>query len=256
MYLSSHIVLKCLQTSQKKKVIVFSSIFGWKARSKGNSISKEDYPSRKAIDSTAMELESMTLGLSTLNSSITGCVVSCGVIYGMGEQSLFPNFKQALEQKENLRIYGRGNNYVPTIHVDDLAQLAFDLDHDDGNGLHLAVDHSNITQRELVEAISQTIGSGQVDQVPIEDGFLEDNFDMLAADIVVDPSSLPKISAWKYRGGLIANMGAVVGEFNNSRGLRPNKIIIHGPPVSGKSQLAQQYSFFYSVSAKTMDCLC
>lgn len=55
---------------------------------------------------------------------------------------------------------------------------------------------------------------------------------------MVDPKSLPKISTWKYRGGLVVNMGAVVGEFNSSRGLKPNKIVIHGVPASGKSQLA------------------
>jgi hypothetical protein len=33
-------------------------------------------------------------------------------------------------------------------------------------------------------------------------------------------------------------MGAIVGEFNTSRGLKPNKIFIHGTPASGKSKLA------------------
>ena len=61
---------------------------------------------------------------------------------------------------------------------------------------------------------------------------------------MVDPKSLPKISTWKYRGGLVVNMGAVVGEFNSSRGLKPNKIVIHGVPASGKSQLACMYEIF------------
>lgn len=43
----------------------------------------------------------------------------------MGEDQLFTYFKQALEQKEPLKILGRGGNRIPTIHVDDLAQLVF-----------------------------------------------------------------------------------------------------------------------------------
>jgi len=54
----------------------------------------------------------------------------------------------------------------------------------------------------------------------------------------VDPTDLPDISSWKYKDGILKNMGTVVGEFNTSRGLRPNKILIHGPPASGKSKLA------------------
>ena len=62
---------------------------------------------------------------------------------------------------------------------------------------------------------------------------------------MIDPKSLPKISTWKYRGGIIANMGGVVGEFNTSRGLKPNKIVIHGAPASGKSQLAHMYLYHH-----------
>ena len=45
--------MKCLNCERKKKVIVFSSMFGWKARVTGNMIRKEDYCTRKVIDSTA-----------------------------------------------------------------------------------------------------------------------------------------------------------------------------------------------------------
>lgn len=38
---------------------------------------------------------------------------------------------------------------------------------------------------------------------------------------------------------MVKNIGAIVGEFNTSRGLKPNKILIHGTPVSGKSKLAE-----------------
>ena len=114
----------------------------------------------------------MTLGLHTLNGKTTGYVLSCGAVYGMGEECLFGRFKQALEQKTPLKVYGKGNNYIPMIHVDDLAQLAFDISFSNDSksqpgssspsGLFLAVDHSNTTQKELITTIASTLGNGQI----------------------------------------------------------------------------------------------
>lgn len=179
------------------------------------------------------------MGISTFNQLITGCVISCGVVYGMGEEELFGQFKQALEQKEPLKIYGKGANQIPTIHVDDLAQLAFDTAFSDRKGFQFGVDHSRNTQKELLEGISLAIGNGQVTESLIEDGFLEADYDIWAADIRVDPQCLPALQLWKCKEGLVAGMGSVVGEFNLARGLKPNKIFIHGTPASGKSRLAE-----------------
>lgn len=117
----------------------------------------------------------------------------------MGEDVLFPLFKQALEQKEPLPIYGGGSNRIPAIHVDDLAQMAFDLAFSKATGFYYATDHSQITQAQLITLISQTIGNGKVDQLPIENAFLHEHFDILTADITIDAKSFPTISVWKYK---------------------------------------------------------
>jgi adenylate kinase len=183
----------------------------------------------------------LALGINSLNAAVTSCVINSGLIYGMGEDVLFPLFKQALEQKQPLAIYGGGGNRIPTIHVDDLAQLTFDLAFSNASGFFYAADHASVTQGQLITLISQTIGNGKVDQLPIENAFLHEHFDVFTADIAIDGKSLSPISAWKYREGLAKNIGNVVGEFNESRGLKPNKILIHGTPASGKSKLAEMY---------------
>ena len=129
----------------------------------------------------------------------------------MGEDILFPLFKQALEQKEPLKIYGRGNNYIPTIHVDDVAQLVFDIAFSARTGFHYAVDYSTNTQREIITALSQTIGNGKILELPLEDALLDPNYDIFTADIKIEANSLPKLSTWKYAEGLVTNLGAVVG---------------------------------------------
>lgn len=73
-------------------------------------------------------------------------MINSGLVYGMGEDILFPSFKQALEQKNPLVVYGSGKNSIPMIHVDDLAQFVHDLSFSQSTGFYYAVDHSHITQ--------------------------------------------------------------------------------------------------------------
>jgi adenylate kinase len=103
----------------------------------------------------------LALGIHNLNSAVNSCVINSGLIYGMGEDVLFPLFKQALEQKQPLAIYGGGSNRIPTIHVDDLAQLVFDLAFSNANGFYYAADYGTVTQGQLLTLISQTIGNGK-----------------------------------------------------------------------------------------------
>lgn len=119
------------------------------------------------MNSVIEELEHLALGITNLNPNITSCVINSGIVYGMGEDILFGLFKQALEQKQPLAYYGGGGNHLPLIHVDDLAQFVNDLAFSNSTGFFYAADHSQITQVELVSVISQTIGSGKIEQLPV-----------------------------------------------------------------------------------------
>lgn len=130
---------------------------------------------------------------------------------------------------------------MPTIHVDDLTEIVFNLAFSKEEGFFYGVDHSSTTQKDLVQGISQTLGNGHYETKLIEDGFLHEYFDIFTADFSVDEASRPQLDEWKAKDGLVANMGSVVAEFNAARGLKPNKILIHGTPSSGKSKLAQLY---------------
>lgn len=119
------------------------------------------------MNSVIEELEHLALGINNLNPTVTSCVINTGIVYGMGEETLFALFKQALEQKQPLAYYGGGGNHLPLIHVDDLAQFVNELAFSNSTGFFYAADHSQTTQLELISAISQTIGSGKIEQLPV-----------------------------------------------------------------------------------------
>lgn len=52
--------------------------------------------------------------------------------------------------------------------------------------------------------------------------------------------------------GFIANIEKIVSEFNLYRGLKPNKIVVMGPPAAGKSKIAEALEKAYGLSVLTV----
>ena len=53
---------------------------------------------------------------------------------------------------------------------------------------------------------------------------------------------------WHCKSGLAVNIQLVKEEFCKERGLKPFKIIITGPPASGKSQYGKQMAEHYNIT--------
>jgi adenylate kinase len=53
--------------------------------------------------------------------------------------------------------------------------------------------------------------------------------------------------------GLVDNIDMVISEFRTARGLTPIKIVVHGPPSSGKSTLASLLAEEYQIHHITLD---
>ena len=70
-----------------------------------------------------------------------------------------------------LPVIEKGENYLPTIHVNDLSN-SIDLIINHGQEFSqylLAVDQSSNTQKDLMQAISEGIGSGAVQETQISE---------------------------------------------------------------------------------------
>ena len=78
-----------------------------------------------------LTLEKLVIKLGrTKKSLLSTYVVCCGLMYGMGEDTLHFLFKNAwLSQSNgiNLPVFGNGQNHIPTIHVNDIASILLHL---------------------------------------------------------------------------------------------------------------------------------
>jgi len=59
--------------------------------------------------------------------------------------------------------------------------------------------------------------------------------------------------SWKYPSGIVESVQALVSEYQTTRRLYPTKILIHGPPASGKTSVAQLIGEEYEVPIISVD---
>lgn len=213
-------------------------------------------------------LETLALSAVKAQPKLRVYVLLAGVLYGSGERIFYDHFKRAwLQAPSKLPMIGKGDNLIPTIHVVDLARLVKRVVSNRPENYYIfAVDRTrNPTQKRLVEAISKGIGTAQVDSVRFDDVKQHDwaevltlNLKMRSSDVMKDgeppedaedPDEAAKRLkfAWHCEKGIPKNALALNVEFNQNRGLRPVKILITGPPASGKSYYAHKLAQYYNV---------
>ncbi|KAM9014307.1 adenylate kinase 7 isoform 4-T4 [Ara ararauna] len=160
-----------------------------------------------------------------------------------------------LSETPAIPIFGDGNNFIPTIHILDLAAVLQNVaDHRPKSHYILAVDASIHTLQELVKCISKNVGSGRTEKIPTEDALLSKDLtqmhlDMLLVNLRME-SGLVKESfniKWVAQEGLVENIEQIVKEYKQSRGLLSLKIFVHGPPGVGKSTIAEQLCKHYKL---------
>lgn len=226
-----------------------------------------DYVKRACSEEYACIKEVEDLVLNFKKEGVKTFVISAGVLYDQGESIFNSHFKKAwLQDPAKLPVIGEGKNLVPTIHVTDLARMVkriFEAP-PEGKQYIFGIDNTKKpTQKKLIQAISDGIGTGLVESIdiPVEYNTVNPNttplqlyldwrkFVML--NIKCNPSQLFATADaaegeeaaepgegdfnWHCKGGLAKNIQTVKSEFCKERGLKPFKISINGKPCAGKS---------------------
>ncbi|KAM8847149.1 adenylate kinase 7-like [Synchiropus picturatus] len=206
-------------------------------------------------------LEKLVLKLGGGKSSkLRAYVLAAGLQYGRGESLFHYFFKMAWTMDHpHVPFFGQGGNYVPMIHVYDLAgAIQNTVEVRPSSKYILALDDSKYTLDDIVVAISDAMGSGKIHKMPEEDaaamGAQPEDLEYLAVNlrlqafVIKDSYSL----SWVSESGMVENMEAIVDEFKHARGLLPIRIFITGPPACGKSTLAKKLCHYYKVHHITM----
>ncbi|EER19609.1 hypothetical protein Pmar_PMAR012592 [Perkinsus marinus ATCC 50983] len=198
-------------------------------------------------------------------------VVCSGILYGNGEIAFYDDFRAAWLGQETHRIIGDGDNIIPTIHVRDLARCVKHLSAATEKQPYIvAVDESFTDQKGILTAVVNHLGekvaiarfnmSFTGAGVPIPsisrdqavaclDGrqpFLLD-LRFRASDFFHQPEF-----SWWSKEGPVAAIDKLIKEFCTWRNLRPLKLVLIGPPASGKSFYATKVAENYRLAHITL----
>jgi len=192
-------------------------------------------PSQESVYEAWKYLETLTLSLSS-KEGLRPHVISAGILYGSGETTFNNLFMEAWLTRATHSIIEPGDNYIPCVHVRDVARLTRVVVQDDKVGSYLiAVDKARLTQGEIVQGIvSRMSKTREVPLRPADD--VQSEFkDVFQLDLIMQPSApmRSKDFQWWCKTGIVNNIAVVADEFTKWRNLRPIKMIIIGPPGSG-----------------------
>ena len=143
--------------------------------------------------------------LSFKREGVKTYVISAGILYGKGEAIFNSHIQKAwLQDPVRLPYVGDGTNLLPTIHVTDLARIVKKVYETKPERKYIfAIDNNQKpTQKKLVTAISNGIGTGLVESIDVPENFKRAHPKMtpiqldldwkksLLLDLKVTPSSL------------------------------------------------------------------
>ena len=100
-------------------------------------------------------------------------VLAAGIMYGKGENILNSHFKRAwLQNPLRLPFVGEGNNILPTIYVVDVARMVKKIFEGKPEKQYIVgIDTTRkCTQKKLINAISNGIGTGLCESVDFYEG--------------------------------------------------------------------------------------
>ncbi|KAJ3142639.1 Adenylate kinase 7 [Physocladia obscura] len=243
-----------------KTFIALSSIMTW-AKTKIDQddpeafLAEDEYRRRKPHTNykTQIQIEKNIMKFGK-KSALKTYVIASGLIYHAGDSIFHHMLKSAWHNEQEQICYGDGTNIIPTIHLDDLTNIIVEVvEFQPESKYLLAIDDSKNTLYEITKAISDGLGSGKVKKVPKEMALLNKNlpqsdYDMLLVNLRLEPGHVKEMTfEWKYELGIIDNLPALIQEYKDARGLSPLKIVLHGPPASGKTFYANKIAEFYDI---------
>ncbi|XP_049625880.1 adenylate kinase 7-like [Suncus etruscus] len=249
---------------KRKMFILLSTVMTW-ARSKPLDVeeadiplTEEDYRRRKNHPNFQdhINAEKLVLKLGKNVRKLVTYVLTSGLQYGLEGGIFHTFFKMAwMGEVPALPVYGDGLNYIPAIHILDLAGVIQNvIDHMPKVHYLLAVDESVLTLEDIIKCISKSTGTGKIQKVPKENAYLikdlrQESVDQLLINLRMEAVYVKENFniRWISHTGFVENINMLLKEYKQSLRLLPIKICILGPPAVGKSSVAEALCRHYKL---------
>nr|AIW54306.1 cytosolic adenylate kinase 2 [Mastigamoeba balamuthi] len=256
---------KKMEDGRPKTVFLVTTVMTWAATPTDPEdpelpFAEEDFRKRKPHPNYRKQMFLEKYALKLTRPGLSVFVVATGLLYGAGEDVLHYLFKCAWHgQPSELPCIGKageglGVNIVPTIHVQDFCSVIMQLlkrmpeDH-----YVLAADLGNNTLHDIVQAISTSIGTGKIkamspEEALVTDGLTQRDIDLLQVNLRIESLVVKDLAIpWVAETGLVENIALAAKEYREARGLTPIRIVVLGPPASGKTALSEAIAAKYTI---------
>jgi len=269
-----------------KVLVGISSVMTWTRTSADadepeKALTEDEYKRRRPHSNFKELLALEKLVTKAKRTGLRTHVVAAGLTYGAEEDLFHSLFKTAWSCKPlPMLSISDGANLLPTIHVKDLCSVVVKLMEGDSLPYLLAVDAASAGGEEappqslkaVISALSAELGVAEVFEMPNEEvrgvadfeffqigSSLESNFGTSVgtnAEEGAPPNTGLKLAAaaindmgfeWHSQEGLLANMGKVVYEYREARGLLPLRLLVHGNDDLAKAELARTVAAEYKL---------
>uniref|UniRef100_A0A665TK17 Adenylate kinase 7a n=1 Tax=Echeneis naucrates TaxID=173247 RepID=A0A665TK17_ECHNA len=230
----------------RKMFILISTVMTWAMTKPQNVLlTEEEFRRRRPHPNfkNHNNLEKLVLKLGRgKKSKLSGYVVGSGLQYGKGESLFHYFFKVSwLMQSPEVPLFGEGTNYIPMIHIYDLARVIQNIIELRPKSKYiLAVDDSKNTLEDIVKVTMEVYAF--LPFQPEEMEYLNINL-RLDAFIIKDTFSL----TWTSESGIVENMETIVEEYKDTRQLLPIRICLVGPPSVGKTTVSEKLCNHYQI---------
>lgn len=253
-----------------RRIILISTVLTWSATKLENSeegqiLNEDHYEQRAAIDAYkahyAIEENLLKLG-NKFKNNLQIVIVSSGLSYGCEESLFFIFFQMAWENVRVIPIFGNGQNNLPVIHVKDLSRIvgSFLQSFPQTKKMILAVEKNVVKLQDIILLIGKSYGSGYFQYIPKEEvifisGITSHMYFQLTANLIMEPLYInqneevvqEERKQWTHTASFLEDMEIINEEFKDCLHLKPHKILLFGPPASGKSKLAMNLSVYYGI---------
>ena len=208
-------------------------------------VTEEEYLTRipHELVKEQYRLESRALQLNQELDRLTVTIFGVGLLYGCGENILFPFFRALWERK--MDEFPIAKNHISCIHVMNLGIAISQLlmsppDPEERKPYYILGEENCPSLKAIGRAFSRVLSDGKVRE--FNEDIPELHKGILTTELAAESTFLTDSEDLFCQEGIIECAAKVVDEFRAKYHLEPLKVLVIGPPGSGYAEVATKIS--------------